>query len=88
MSVDIETTRKTWSDAPEPIRKVLGEAIDAIQHELMVRFDVLGVEEEVDDINDNGFFPIIDLEVHVEGDPDGSTRRLVVSDEEYFNLNQ
>jgi hypothetical protein len=82
MSVDMETTKKTWGDVPEPIRKVLGVAINEIQHELMVRFDVLGAEEEVDDINDNGFFPIIDLEIHVEGDPDGSTRRLIVSDQE------
>ena len=80
MSVDIETTRKTWGDVPEPIRKVLGETINEIQHELMVRFDVIGVE----DVNDNGFFPNIDLEIHVKGDPDGSTRRLIVSDQEYM----
>jgi hypothetical protein len=84
MSVDMETIRKTWGDVPEPIRKVLGETINEIQHELMVRFDVIGVEEELDDVNDNGFFPNIDLEVHVEGDPEGSTRRLVVSDQEYM----
>lgn len=84
MSVDIETTRKTWYDVPEPIRKVLAEAINEIQHELIVRFDVLGVEEEIDDVNDNGFFPTIDLEIHVEGDPDESTRRLIVSDQEYM----
>ena len=85
MSVDIETTRKTWGDVPEPIRKVLGEAINEIQiHYLLAEFDVLGVGEEVDDVNDNGFFPNIDLEIHVKGDPDGSTRRLIVSDQEYM----
>tara|TARA_Y100000034_G_C6710931_1_gene314021 strand:- start:25 stop:309 length:285 start_codon:yes stop_codon:yes gene_type:complete len=79
MSVDMETTVKTWDNIPVQHTRALGEFISQFQEEMMVHFGVIGDIGDIDDSNDNGFFPELDIEVHVHGDPDESTRRLVIT---------
>ena len=79
MSVDMDTTLKTWDDVPEQYKRKLGELIDEIQTDMLTHLDIVDKDDEIDDTNDNGFFPEIDLEVHVVSDPDASTRRLVIT---------
>ena len=79
MSVDMETTLKSWDDVPEQYKRQLGELIDEIQTDMLTHLKIVDEGEEIDDTNDNGFFPEIDLEVHVVSDPDASTRRLVIT---------
>ena len=86
MSTNIETKRIKWSDVPEDFREKVGIVIHDIQTQLIKDLGVIGIHDELDDENDNGNYPDIDFEVHVAGDPDGSTRRLVVSDKEDFNI--
>jgi len=77
MSVDIETTTiKTWDDVPNGIKARMDELIQDIQTDLLSHFEV---SHEWDDENDNGYFPEIDIEVHDVDDPDGSSRRLVIT---------
>jgi hypothetical protein len=82
MSVDMEITRKLWIDVPEEIKKPLGELISEIQYSLLYEFKVVAHGEGIEDDNDNGTWPIIDLEVTTGTDPEGSTRRLIVSQDE------
>jgi hypothetical protein len=77
MSVDINTTVKTWNDVPEQYKKQLGELISEIQTEMLSHFNI--INGEIDDTNDNGFFPEIDVEVHLVDDPDETTHRLVIT---------
>ena len=79
MSVDMETTVKTWDDVPDNYKRQLGELISEIQTDMLSYFEVVDSISDVDDENDNGFFPEIDIEVHVVDDPDASTRRLVIT---------
>jgi hypothetical protein len=79
MSVDITTTRKTWNDVPDPLKIKLGTLIAEIQEELLTHFNVVDSLDSVDDTNDNGIFPDLDLEVHCIEDPEASSRRLIVT---------
>jgi len=79
MSVDMETTVKTWDDVPEDYKKPLHQLINEIQQALLSDFDIVNDDEDVDEENDNGYFPELDIEIHVESDPEASTRRLVVT---------
>tara|TARA_Y100000034_G_C6880331_1_gene403297 strand:- start:1128 stop:1412 length:285 start_codon:yes stop_codon:yes gene_type:complete len=79
MSVDMDTTVKTWNDVPERYKRRLGELIEEIQTDMLSHFGIVDSISDVDDENDNGSFPEIDIEVHVIDDPDASTRRLVIT---------
>ena len=79
MSVDMETTVKTWNDVPEKYKQQLGKLISEIQTDMLSHFGVIDSIEDIDDENDNGFFPELDIEVHTTDDPDASTRRLVIT---------
>ena len=77
MSVDIETTTvKTWNDVPNGMKDRIAELMQDIQTDLLRHFEV---SHEWDDEKDNGDYPIIDIEVHDVDDPDGSSRRLVIT---------
>jgi len=79
MSNNIQTTTKWWGDVPTEMRAEIATIIEGIQQQLLSHFDVITVEDAIVDENDNGDFPLIDLEVLVQGDPEGVTRRLVVT---------
>ncbi len=79
MSVDMKTTVKSWYEVPNKDTQALGEFISKIQEKMLVHFGVVNNLHDIDDNNDNGFFPEIDLEVHLNGDPDGTTHRLVIT---------
>jgi len=79
MSVDMETTLKSWDDVPEQYKRQLGELIGEIQTDMLTHLNIVNEDEEIDDTNDNGYFPEIDIEIHVKSDPDASTRRLVIT---------
>ena len=79
MSVDMETTVKSWDSVPSEDIQALGELIAKLQEKMLVHFGIIDNLDDVDDTNDNGFFPEIDIEVHLNGDPDGTTHRLVIT---------
>ena len=85
MSSNIQTITKNWGDVPNEMRAEIASTIDGIQQQLLAHFEVVTVEDAIDDENDNGDFPLIDLEIHVVGDPDSVTRRLVVTNEGEYN---
>jgi len=79
MSVDVEITRKTWNDVPDEMKRPVGELISELQFALLYEFGIVQHGEGIEDTNDNGTWPVIDIEVQTCSDPDGSSRRLIIA---------
>ena len=79
MSVFIEITRMSLDDVPDEMKRPVGELISELQFALLYELGIVQHGEGIEDSNDNGTWPVIDIEVQTEVDPDGSSRRLIVA---------